>query len=184
MRAPKHPHPTPPRKGGRVVWGRLVLAAMVAATGPVLSACDSLDSFDIFDSKKKLTGERKPVFPEGIPGVASGVPPELVKGYHEQDGGGLDPAKAAAEAAAEPAAKPKKPKSEPKSELKSEPKPPPQRTASKPAPKPPSDPYGAAPTRAAAPEPAQQPAPQAATAPWPAAQPQAAWPAAPGAVAR
>jgi hypothetical protein len=180
MRAPKHPHPTPPRKRGRVVWGRLVLAAMVAATGPVLSACDSLDSFDIFDSKKKLTGERKPVFPEGIPGVASGVPPELVKGYHEQDGGGLDPAKAAAEAAAEPAAKPKKPKSE----LKSEPKPAPQRTASKPAPKPPSDPYGAAPTRAAAPEPAQQPAPQAATAPWPAAQPQAAWPAAPGAVAR
>jgi len=154
----------------------LVLAAMVAATGPVLSACDSLDSFEIFDSKKKLTGDRKPVFPEGVPGVASGVPPELVKGYREPEGGGLDPAKAAAVAAAEPAAKPKKPKPEPKPELK----PAPQRTASKPAPKPPSDPYGAAPTRAAAPEPAQQPAPQAATSPWPTAQPQAAWPAAPG----
>jgi hypothetical protein len=171
MRAPKHPHLSVPRKRGRVRWGRLVLAAIVAATGPVLSACDSLDSLEIFDSKKKLTGERKPVFPDGVPGVASGVPPELVKGYHEPEGGRLDPAKAAAEAAAEPAAKPKKPK-------------PPQRTASKPAPKPsaPSDPYGAAPTRAA--EPAQQPAPQAATAPWPAAQPQAAWPAAPGAVPR
>jgi hypothetical protein len=145
----------------------------VAATGPVLSACDSLDTFEIFDSKKKLTGERKPVFPEGVPGVASGVPPELVKGYHEPEGGGLDPAKAAAEAAAEPAAKPKKPKPELKSELK----PAPQRTASKPAPKPSSDPYGAVPTRAAAPEPAQQPAPQAAApSPWPAAQPQAAWP--------
>ena len=176
MRAPTHPHPTPPRKRGRVVWGRLVLAAMVAATGPVLSACDSLDSFEIFDSKKKLTGDRKPVFPEGVPGVASGVPPELVKGYREPEGGGLDPAKAAAVAAAEPAAKPKKLKPEPKPE----PKPAPQRTASKPAPKPPSDPYGAAPTRAAAPEPAQQPAPQAATSPWPTAQPQAAWPAAPG----
>jgi hypothetical protein len=170
MRAPKHPHPTPPRQRGRVGWGRLVLVAIVAATGPVLSACDSLDSFEIFDSKKKLAGERKPVFPEGVPGVASGVPPELVKGYHEPEGGGLDPARAAAEAAAEPAAKPKKPKPE----LKPETKPTPQRTASKPAPKPPaqSDPYGAAPTRAA--EPAQQPAPQAA--PWPAAQPQASWP--------
>ena len=172
MRAPKHPHPTFPRKRWRVGWRRLVLAAIVAATGPVLSACDSLDSFEIFDSKKKLTGDRKPVFPEGVPGVASGVPPELVKGYREPEGGGLDPAKAAAEAAAEPAAKPKKPKPELKSA--------PQRTASKPAPKPPSDPYGAAPTRAAAPEPAQQPAPQAATSPWPTAQPQAAWPAAPG----
>jgi hypothetical protein len=170
MRAPKHPHPTPPRQRGRVGWGRLVLVAIVAATGPVLSACDSLDSFEIFDSKKKLAGERKPVFPEGVPGVASGVPPELVKGYHEPEGGGLDPARAAAEAAAEPEAKPKKPKPE----LKPETKPTPQRTASKPAPKPPaqSDPYGAAPTRAA--EPAQQPAPQAA--PWPAAQPQASWP--------
>jgi hypothetical protein len=167
MRAPKHPHPTLARKPGRVGWGRLVLAAIVAATAPVLSACDSLDTFDIFDSKKKLAGERRAVFPEGVPGVASGVPPELVKGYHEPEGGGLDPAKAAAEAAAD--AKPKKPKPETR--------PAPQRTASKPAPKPPaqSDPYGAAPTRAA--EPAQQqPAPQAATAPWPTAQPQAAWP--------
>src|SRR5258708_19521873 len=151
---------------------RLVLAAVVAAAGPVLSACESLDTFEIFDSKKKLTGERKPVFPEGVPGVASGVPPELMKGYHEPEGGGLDPTKAAAEAAAEPAAKPKKPKSEAKSEAKSEPKPAPQRTASKPAPKtpPPSDPYETAPTRAAAPEPAPQPPPR------PTPHPQAASP--------
>src|ERR1051326_7324671 len=33
------------------------------------------------DTKKKLSGERKPVFPEGVPGVPQGVPPELVKGY-------------------------------------------------------------------------------------------------------
>jgi len=157
---------------------RLVLAAVVAAAGPVLSACESLDTFEIFDSKKKLAGERKPVFPEGVPGVATGVPPELVKGYHEPEGGVSDPAKAAAEAAAEPAAK-----SKPKAAAK--PKPAPQRTASKPAAKPQtSDPYVAAPTRAAAPEPAQQPAPQATPAPWPTAQPQAAWPGAPGAVAR
>ena len=149
---------------------RLVLAAVVAAAGPVLSACDSLDTLEIFDSKKKLAGDRKPVFPEGVPGVASGVPADLVKGYREPEGGALDPAKAAAEAAAETAAKPK-----PK------PKPAPQRTASKPAPKPqtPPDPYAAAPARAGAPAPAQQPA-----TPWPAAQPQAAWPGSPGAVSR
>jgi hypothetical protein len=158
---------------------RLVLAAVVAAAGPVLSACDSLDTFEIFDSKKKLAGDRKPVFPEGVPGVAAGVPPELVRGYHEPEGGVSDPAKAAAEAAADPGGKAK-----PKAAAK--PKPAPQRTASKPAPKPqvPPEPYAAAPTRAAAPEPAQQPAPQATTAPWPTAQPQAAWPGAPGSVAR
>ncbi|HSV22301.1 MAG TPA: hypothetical protein VLJ17_04655 [Xanthobacteraceae bacterium] len=153
---------------------RLALAAVLAAAVPILSACESLDTFDIFDNKKKLAGERKPVFPEGVPGVATGVPPELVKGYHEPEGGTPDPAKAAAQAAAEPVAKPK-----PKS------KPAPQRTASKPAPQPqaPADPYAAAPTRAPASQPAPQPAPQA-TAPWPAVQPQAAWPGAPGAVAR
>jgi len=152
----------------------LALAAVVAAAVPILSACESLDTFDIFDNKKKLAGERKPVFPEGVPGVATGVPPELVKGYHEPEGGTPDPAKAAAQAAAEPVAKPK-----PKS------KPAPQRTASKPVPQPqaPADPYAAAPTRAPASQPAPQPAPQA-TAPWPAVQPQAAWPGAPGAVAR
>ena len=145
---------------------RLVLAVMVAAAGPVLSACSSfdLDSIgEIWDSKKKLAGERKPVFPEGVPGVTSGVPPELVKGYHEPEGGTADPAKAAAEAAAGADAKPKKP--------------PPQRTASKPKPKP------ATPPPAAQPQPAQAqggwPAPQQTQAQggWPAPQPQAAWPA-------
>src|SRR6516165_2518642 len=36
---------------------------------------------DMFDTKKKLKGERSPVFPEGVPGATSGVPPDLVKGY-------------------------------------------------------------------------------------------------------
>jgi hypothetical protein len=147
---------------------RLVLAAVVVTAGPVLSACESLDTLDIFDSKKKLPGERKPVFPEGVPGVANGVPPELMRGYHEPEGGtSLDPAKAAAVAAAQPAAKPK-----------------PVRTASKPAPKPQTSADPAAPARTAAPEPAQQPPPQAATAPWPSVQPQAAWPGTSGTVAR
>ncbi len=36
---------------------------------------------DVFDSKKKLKGERTPVFPEGVPGATTGVPADLVKGY-------------------------------------------------------------------------------------------------------
>src|SRR5215468_12421622 len=36
---------------------------------------------DVFDSKKKLKGERAPVFPEGVPGATTGVPEDLVKGY-------------------------------------------------------------------------------------------------------
>jgi hypothetical protein len=151
---------------------RVVLAAVVASTGPVLSACsssslDSLDPSEWFETKKKLAGERRPVFPEGVPGVTSGVPPELVKGYHEPEGGASDPAKAAAEAAAEKPAKPKKP--------------PPQRTASQPKPKPDSSAaVQQRPAQAAtAPWPAQQSA-QPAAAPWPSQQqqqpPQPAWP--------
>jgi hypothetical protein len=52
---------------------------------PVLAACDSLDSIELFDSKKKLPGERKPVFPQGVPGVNSGIPPELMRGYREPE---------------------------------------------------------------------------------------------------
>ncbi len=153
---------------------RVVLAVVVASTGPVLSACsssslDSLDPSEWFDTKKKLTGERRPVFPDGVPGVTSGVPPELVKGYHEPESGVSDPAKAAAEAAAETPAKPKKP--------------PPQHTASKPKPKP-ADSSAAAqqrPTQAAtAPWPGQQQAAQPASAPWPSQQQQQAQPAWPG----
>src|ERR1700745_1968425 len=40
-----------------------------------------LFSSDVFDSKKKLKGERTRVFPEGVPGATTGVPQDLVKGY-------------------------------------------------------------------------------------------------------
>lgn len=111
---------------------RLAVAATVLATGPLLSACssasmDSLDPTEWFDTKKKLSGDRKDVFPDGVPGVTTGVPAELVKGYREPEGGRLDPAKAAAEAAADSARsapqrtataaaqKPKKPRRDPAS---------------------------------------------------------------------
>jgi hypothetical protein len=55
-----------------------------------LSACSSdfdpgdfADKLDFFhlNEKKKLPGERKELFPGGVPGVEQGIPPDLVKGY-------------------------------------------------------------------------------------------------------
>jgi hypothetical protein len=64
---------------------RLMLLAALLAIAPILSACESfdMDKFDIFNlnEKKKLPGDRKSVFPEGVPGVSQGVPPEMVKGH-------------------------------------------------------------------------------------------------------
>lgn len=62
----------------------LVMAALIAV-GPVLAGCESfdVDKLDLFNlsDKKKLPGERKALFPEGVPGATQGIPPELVKGY-------------------------------------------------------------------------------------------------------
>lgn len=64
-------------------------AASAAALALLVASCTKGGQFDptelfnsdVFDSKKKLKGERTPVFPEGVPGATSGVPPDLVKGY-------------------------------------------------------------------------------------------------------
>ena len=81
-------------------------------TGLLLSACSGTSSNfdptdwisgDFFDTKTKLPGERKPVFPTGVPGVPEGVPPELVKGNQQP----VVEAAAAPEPA--PAAKPAQP---------------------------------------------------------------------------
>jgi hypothetical protein len=150
--------------------GRLILAAAVIVFAPLMSACsdvvDKFETLDLFDTKKKLSGERRPVFPEGVPGATSGVPAELVKGYQQPESGPVDPAKAAAEAAAADHAK-SKPKSQPKPQQTAA-KPPPQRTAAKP-PATSADANGSSAPAAAAPPPAAG-APPA----WPAQQPQAA----------
>ncbi len=41
-----------------------------------------MDKLDIFglSEKKKLPGERKDLFPGGVPGVTQGIPPEYMKG--------------------------------------------------------------------------------------------------------
>src|SRR5215469_8009710 len=99
---------------------RAALAASVLSLGLMLAGCGSVDpsNFDptaifdleIFNTKKKLPGERKAVFPDGTPGVPQGVPQELVKGH--QSAPEAEPAAKetqAAEAKPEP-----KPKAKPK----------------------------------------------------------------------
>ena len=67
---------------------RRLLTAAALVSGLALGGCDSFDPLDKLQeldimgtSKKPLVGDRRAVFPEGVPGVAQGVPPELVKGY-------------------------------------------------------------------------------------------------------
>ena len=67
---------------------RLIAAAVLIAFTGVLGGCSSFDPsdmLDFLDTKKKLAGDRKPVFPEGVPGLEQGVPKDLYKGAHQQD---------------------------------------------------------------------------------------------------
>lgn len=63
---------------------RIVFLITLAAALPALSGCADFDAdkLDIFglNEKKKLPGERKAIFPEGVPGVSQGIPPEYIKG--------------------------------------------------------------------------------------------------------
>jgi hypothetical protein len=135
----------------------VALMLLVLPLGGMLAGCDSFDTFQLFDTKKKLPGTREPVFPNGVPGVTQGIPPDLVKGYQEQPS--PDPAAAAAAATAEKI-EPPKPAPKPK------PKPKP-RTAAAPQQ-----------TQPQQTQPAPQPAAQPAQAGWPSqpAQQGAGWP--------
>ena len=89
---------------------RLIASAVVIALSGVLGGCssgfgnwDPTDLLDFLDTKKKLPGERKPVFPDGVPGLEQGVPKELYKGAAQQQ---IDQHNAQAAAAA-PAEEPK-----------------------------------------------------------------------------
>ena len=80
---------------------RLIAAAVLVALSGALAGCggggmsnfDPTDLLDFLDTKKKLPGERKPVFPEGVPGLEQGVPKELYKGSAQEQ---LDQQNAAA----------------------------------------------------------------------------------------
>src|SRR6185369_4065395 len=107
---------------------RATLLTALAISTVGLTACSGgfdMDKLDIFglSEKKKLPGERKDLFPGGVPGVTQGIPPEYMKG--NQPPPETAQAKAAAgeeeNAATEPEEKPK-----PKPKKVSKPKPQPQ----------------------------------------------------------
>ena len=60
---------------------RILMVAALLASGFALSGCESFDPESWFNPKKPLPGDRRPMFPGGVPGVPQGVPPDLVKGY-------------------------------------------------------------------------------------------------------
>jgi hypothetical protein len=168
-----------------------MLTALVVV-GPVLTGCSDFDpdKLDVFNlnQKKKLPGERRELFPGGVPGVAQGVPPEYMKGYQpppetadtlqappgSEAATGADLKKtASAEPAEEAGPKPKaKPKAKPRP-----------RTASRPAAKPAGEAQQQ--QQQLEPWPGQQPqqAQQAQQSPWPTGsqqqpqQGQSPWPA-------
>lgn len=89
---------------------RLIAAAVLIAFTGVLGGCSSFDPsdmLDFLDTKKKLPGDRKPVFPEGVPGLEQGVPREMYKGAAQQPDPNA-PAVAALPAEPPPEAKPAK----------------------------------------------------------------------------
>jgi hypothetical protein len=137
---------------------RIALTAGALGLTLVLAGCENFDPTAIFDSdlfntKKPLPGQRRPVFPEGTPGITQGVPPDMVKGYQA-------PAEDPAAPQTTATAAPKQAAVEEPSESKPKPKPKPKQVA-----KPPEHPTQ---TAGAA---AEQPAAQSPAAPvadrWP-----------------
>ena len=83
---------------------RLIATAVLIALSGALAGCGSTGSFDpsdlldFLDTKKKLPGDRKAVFPEG-------VPKDLYRGARQQDDPNAQAAAAAPAAAEEPKSK-------------------------------------------------------------------------------
>jgi hypothetical protein len=100
---------------------RILFLATFVAIMPVLAGCadfdvDKLDVFGLME-KKKLAGDRQPVFPEGVPGVTQGVPPQYIKGNQPAADAAVVPPPEAAPPPAE------KPKPKPKRKVAAKPKP-------------------------------------------------------------
>ncbi len=157
----------------------LSLVRLGAALAVVLmsAGCTAGGQFDptelinseTFSTKKKLQGDREPVFPNGVPGAATGVPPDLVKGYQAPPEQAADNGDAAAKAEAKAEPKPKpNPKPKPKPKVATAPAKAPQDPAFDQAPASPAP-------RAATPQTAWPNPPQAASG-QPNAQGQTVWP--------
>ena len=57
----------------RPFFGALLVLSLALA----LSACETMDKMNPFREKETpLPGDRKPLFPEGVPGVQCGAPPQ------------------------------------------------------------------------------------------------------------
>jgi hypothetical protein len=69
-----------PRRALRAGALAAALGFALLTSGCGTSSFDPTDMFDFLDTKKKLPGDRKPVFPEGVPGIERGVPPDMMKG--------------------------------------------------------------------------------------------------------
>ena len=95
------------RRADRVMSIAAVLALTLALGGCETSSLwdsansasdkfqDMMSDFNPFGtSKKPLPGERRAVFPEGVPGVQQGVPPELMKGRARAEDAAAQPAPA------------------------------------------------------------------------------------------
>jgi hypothetical protein len=103
-------------------FARLALIALVTTSGLALGGCETIENITaMLDTKKKLPGDRKPVFPEGVPGVQQGVPPELQRGYKEPEP--TPPAEEEPKQAQQPAPAPERP------QRAAQPRPQPQRTS-------------------------------------------------------
>jgi hypothetical protein len=151
---------------------RVVLLVSLLAIGPVLAGCSNFDpdSLDVFglNEKKKLPGERKELFPGGVPGVTQGIPPQYVQGNQQT------PEAPQASAAAAPPAEEAKPKAKPKPRTVSRPT----RVTVQPA----SQQQQQQQPAASWPEPQQQQQQPAAQSPWPApnqSSSTAPWPSSP-----
>ena len=123
---------------------RVVLLTVLATSASGLTACSNFDpdKLDIFglNEKKKLPGERKDVFPGGVPGVTQGIPPEYVRGTQVPPETAQAPAPAQAKEAAAgeeekaTAAEPEeKPKPKPKRVAKPKPQPQPAQATAQPS---------------------------------------------------
>jgi hypothetical protein len=93
---------------------RLIATALTLAFVGVLGGCsstpswDPTDLMDFLDTKKPTPGVRKPVFPEGVPGMTQGVPRELIKGSAEANAAADPTAAAPPPVEAQPAPPPAK----------------------------------------------------------------------------
>src|SRR6201747_2020940 len=88
------------RRSQRLIAASVLIAlsaALAGCGGGGISSFDPSDLLDFLDTKKKLPGDRKPVFPEGVPGLEQGVPKGLYKGSAQEQ---IDQQNAAAAAAA------------------------------------------------------------------------------------